>query len=162
MHITSFALLVSLAFASPASAYFVIVLDDNATIRADFVREERGVVHASRGMGELRIDRARVRAIREVEPGTKVDATEPVAAVPASPPPAEAEVAATASNVDPLARDRRLVREIILGHRDLLFAKLRKDSPEELAKRVQALDKLKRERTELRAKLPSWEREATR
>ena len=162
MQLTTFVLLASLAFASPASAYFVIVLDDDAQLRADFVREERGVVHASRAQGELFIDKARVRSITEVDPGTKVDVTEP-AAGPASPLPAKtADVAEAAPNIDPRERERQVTRKIILGHRDLLFAKLRKESPEELAKRVQGLDMLKRERTELQGKLPSWEREASR
>ena len=69
---------------------------------------------------------------------------------------------AAAPSIDPRERERQVVREIILGHRDLLFAKLRKDSPEELAKRVQELEKLKVERTELHAKLPSWERGSPR
>jgi hypothetical protein len=163
MQVTSFALLVSLALASPASAYFVIVLDDDAKLRADFVREEGGMVHASRGAGELQIDKARVRAIREVEPGAKVDVAEPLDAALASPPLEDApDVAAAAPSVDPRERERQVAREIILGHRDLLFAKLRKESPEELAKREQQLAKLKGERKELQAKLPSWERSPTR
>lgn len=159
MRLASFVLLASLAFASPASAYFVIVLDDGAKLRADFVREERGVVCASREAGELRIDRARIRSIREVDPGVKVDVAKPVAVALASPLPAAAPE--VAESIDPRERERQVVREIILGHRDLLFAKLRKESPEELAKRAQELDELKAERTELQAKRPSWERGPT-
>ncbi|MGH7802832.1 MAG: hypothetical protein ACREQJ_00665 [Candidatus Binatia bacterium] len=134
------------AFTPAPRAYFIIDLEGGGELRADFVREESDAVYASRTSGEVQIERSRIRAIREIDPGVKVDTAKAVAeGVPSAPDPATVPVPSSASN-EPANRENQVTRKIILGQRDLLFARLRGDAPEDLAKRERELKALKGER----------------
>ena len=145
------------AAAAPANAYFVIELRDGGTFRADFVREDGGKVYASRGPGEVKIDKGRIGSILEVKPGVKL-APESQTVIP--PQSSTAPASAVGLTSDELKeRNDKKVREIILGHRDLLFARLRGDSETDLLKRRIEIKGLEMERERILEQLPSWERE---
>jgi hypothetical protein len=151
MRSQSFAALVGFCFlasASIADAYFIVDLTDGGELRADYVREESDVVYVAREAGELRIERSRIRGIREIDPGIKVDVTKRVVDGLPSAPEAPATVPPT-SSVGPGERENQVVRRIIVGQRDLLFARLRGDAPDALATRERELKALKRQRAEI-------------
>jgi hypothetical protein len=153
-----FVLAAILAMASPGAAYFVIELEDGGRVEANFVREENGKLYASRATGEIEIDRARVRSVKEIEPGRRIDEVPPGARDLGG---ADASATGGASGIaaDTLReRERSIAREMIIGHRELLFARIRGDDPEEIEKRERALEDLGERRIELREKLAPWER----
>ena len=161
---TLFALLAALGFVGTADAYFVISFRDGGELRADFVREAGDKLYAFRESGEVEIDRARVRDIREIDPGVKVPSPVPPASAAKSAEPASEPVASVVPATTDELRDRekKVVRKIILGRRDLLFARLRGESAADLDQRRHELEKLEGERTGIREQIPAWEREASR
>lgn len=154
------ALVVILGSASPGAAYFVIELEDGGRVEANFVREAGGKLYASRATGEIEIERERVRSVTEVEPGRRIDETPPGTrdlGAPAAAAPGPG--GASGSAADTLReRERRVAREIIIGHRELLFAQIRGDALAEIEKREKELEDLGKRRLELREKLAPWER----
>lgn len=143
--------------AAPVAAYFVIELRDGRRLEANFVRSDDEVVHASRPSGEIAIPKRQVLSIEEVAPGRLLQDGGPGGdAKPASH--AVDTVEAHGSADDLGERERRVTREIILGHREILFARLRGDDPESIATRRKEIEELEQRRADLREALPSWAR----
>ena len=154
------ALVAFLGSTSNATGFFVIELRDGRRLEANFVRTDGDRVFASRASGEIQIGRGQVLSIHEVEPGRSIDettATKPVPAEPAAPK-TTATRATQLSVAEIREKDRAVTREIILGHREQLFARLRGDDPASMEKRRAEIETLERSRAELRDALPSWER----
>lgn len=147
----------ALVDAGLADADYLISLRDGRRIRAPFVRVEGAMLHVSQATGELVIDQTTVASIAEVE---AEPVAPPAAAGPDAPPIAAAAAAPSPASppLGPDEKERAAARRLILGHRDLLFARLRGDAPAELEKREKELKRLQNERLQLREQKPSWDR----
>jgi len=136
-----------------AHAYFEIDLASGGTILAESYVEEGDQLHVYRPAGELRVDRAKVREIRERE-GSLVS-TQPKAK------PAEEKPAVAAAPAEALPTDQedltkaelKLTREIILGHRNLLFARNGGAEEADLKERKKQLDAMEERRQDMRKQL---------
>lgn len=145
------ALLLPLA-APAARADFAISLREGTTVVAKSYRVEGDQVIAYTVSGEVRIDGSRVVNIRD-----RGTAGPPVPAAPEAAAPASEKTPSLAPPTSPFltvsearARDRELVRALILANRDLLFAENRGESPRELERRRAEIKKLETERRRVR------------
>ena len=142
---------------APAGAYFEIELVSGGTMTADSYVEEGDAYRLYRPGGELQVEKARVAAIRERE-GRLAEpaAPRPVAAAPEAKPAPSSKAPAVPLPQDTAAleaMERNLTRDIILGHRDALFARNRGESPEELKRRKKELEALEKRREQVQTKL---------
>jgi hypothetical protein len=140
-----------------ARADFAISLREGTTVIAKSYHIEGDKVVAYTVSGEVRIESSRVMNIRDRGSGEPPGAAEPAsAAAPraATTPPPDVESQSPFLTVDEArARDRELVRSLILANRDLLFARNRGESPAELDRRRMEIKKLESERSRVRAVL---------
>ena len=146
-----------------APAYFELELVSGGTMTADSYVEEDDAYRLYRPGGELRIEKDRVAAIHERDGRLSVpSAPRPAAAAP-EPKPASPAKSAAIVPAAPLPEDtaaleameRNLTRDIILGHREKLFAKNRGESPEELKRRKKELEALEKRREQVQTRLGS-------
>lgn len=145
----------SLVVAPLANADYVVSLRDGRRIRATFVRVEGTALRLSQPSGELVIEQTAIASVEEVEPEPPVAAAVAADGAPAPTAPPVSAFAVTAQTQE--ERERAAARRVILGHRDLLFARLRGDSAEAIEKRKKELERWTNQRLELREQRPSWE-----
>jgi hypothetical protein len=153
-------------------ADFVIELSTGGTIVAESYVEDGAKLRVHRFSGELQVDRAQVKAIRERRgqpeeagelPPPPAAAETGVAPVSTAAAPAAADPGAppVPPEVSPLPEDRaklaalegQLTRDLILANRDLLFARNRGEYERELERRRKEIQAIEKRRREVRARL---------
>lgn len=136
-----------------ARSDFEISLREGGTVLAQSYRIEGDKLVAYKPSGEVQIDRARVVNIRDRGANPVIRPARAAAPAEASPKEAGATVATAATPsqaaVDPAARERELSRAVIIGYRDLMFARNRGENKEEIEKRKAEIKKLETERASL-------------
>lgn len=144
-------------FPAPGWSYFEIELQDGGRVLADSYRVEGEKVLVYRGEIALELEKSAVKAIQD-RGGDRTPAL--------SSPPAAGEVSAATpqpvglSNLragptprDLTALENELTRKLILSNRDLLFAQNRGEDEEAIRKRKDEIQRLQKDREELRKRL---------